>query len=128
MDTALKELIDILKNVAPYVWDAALKQVYNVARWDLIWAGLLFVILLICIGTPLYISNYIKKENIKIKSSSNPYYRSELRMGNYEALWWVCFLVGALVVIGILLEVTSAGMYLGNPQWYAIHWILSINH
>jgi hypothetical protein len=135
MDTALLELVKFLKEASPLVWEAAIRQVYVVGFAGL--AGGLFLLFLSVICAVLYwrmeaATNAYHKALENVPPGKNYFERRASVEGNIPLLVKLrkadaqipavsVSLVSAVLSVALLV---SGTMYLSNPNWYAISFLL----
>lgn len=106
VDQVLEKLIEFLENASPLVWEALLKQVYNNAISNFVWAGLLLVI---CI-TLIIVTAWIIKQTSKDDNEDGTW---------FSIMFFV--VIFTLVAVGVMIGTTLSGWkMLNNPTYYAI--------
>lgn len=109
MEQAVLELIEYLKGVSPFVWEAVIRQVY-VEAWSKVFWSLAF-----CFAMFLLNQHLGKKQ----KESVDP---SEFYGDNDWAVW---VRIGSVITGFLSLAyLSNAIKWLANPEFYAIRYII----
>lgn len=121
--TELQQLINMFKDLAPQLWQIAFHQVYVVACADYLGATLFGVTSILSLTFGFYAR--IRELNFpKIwKDRWNEIHKD---YPNYETFRLIMWLITGISFISFLLEIFFILMYLQNPAWYAIKFLLSI--
>ena len=108
MDEMLKQLIDMMKTLAPEIWAIYLKQIYVSTIMAWIWSGISLIIM----GGSLY---FVTKLVNKYSDTDDEGYI-------FISSLFVAIFVVMLIVLGINLDM--AIRYGLNPEYYAIQLLL----
>lgn len=109
MNEAIQKLIEFLQSASPVVWAALIRQVYVESAGKFIWSLGLLVLCYVLFRAG--------------KWAYSQYQEDEFSM--YDIATWTFFIFSGAVGIAAFGLLVSGIMWLLNPQFYAIRFILS---